>query len=225
MGFLVDVGGVKSFDLKKMEDRLLSFTKNKIWKQTLADSMSYCQREVQASLTPQQLAVYSFMCLQFSLFADCDRQQAKKGSLDEEASARRALFIEHGTQMAVRAIGRKSPNANVAWGQCKKLIRGGNGAKQQYADVLAANACLLKEFFDKDGMLDSDGILQLAVPELLAGGLLELVDVCGSSAAGQEQVTAEQFLQCCVTEGSFMLAAFESSQAVAFMSEACTISV
>ena len=52
-----------------------------------------CKRNSRSSLSLRQPAVYGYLGLQWSLFADCDRQHEEKGQLDDAGELRRNNFL------------------------------------------------------------------------------------------------------------------------------------
>ena len=222
LGDLVIVDGVKTFDMTIMENKLMSFTNDASWNLAQDEVIKRCKHEALTSLTPQQRAVYTYMCNSFSLFAHCDRLQADRGALDESGSRRRENFVHH---MTVNGIISGSSVAWTAWTECAQSagLTGTpvTGWAQRYAAILSASACLLRKLFDDGGRLDTGRLFEQAAAKLASARLEELVNHCGPSVEGY--LTAEEFLQCCVKAGPFIMAVSSSNFVASGMPESCTI--
>ena len=228
MGDFVTVDGVKSYDATVMANRrVLSFGNVDAWKSAQVGRMHKCQQNAPASLKPQQLAVYTYLCLRFSLFVDCDRQQDRRGELDQSALERREQFLARGAQMRPNGM-LLGVIAGTTWAECHKKLNTGEDVAQRYASKVSVLVCLLQDFVDDAGRLETHRLLTTIAQKSggpLHANLQVLTDACGPSAPGYENATAEEFVKCWIAEGSWVNVEYESNLVASAIPESCTISV
>ncbi|KAF0303503.1 hypothetical protein FJT64_024512 [Amphibalanus amphitrite] len=82
----------------------LTFSTEPTWVADNEKMIDDCQSNVQQGLTLRQTAVYAYTCLKWSLFADCDSQQAEDGELDAEGQQRRADFFYSDCPLSARTL-------------------------------------------------------------------------------------------------------------------------
>ena len=211
----------KWFELSRVQQRMYSFTDDNAWQWELYYRMSDCKLRAPATLTEEQEAVQMYMCIKFSLFANCDRDLVDRGSLDAVGMVRRAQFLVHNVKLWVSVFG-----AADAWARCSQNMNLEGEAEDpavRYTDVLSATACLLEELFaDAEGLLDLYKFFDQIGFEIPDSTLLSMQ--CGEFAFGNVHVAAETFIQCMINEGVLLKAARDANEAAEAMNGSCVIS-
>ena len=214
-----------SFDIAELEVLMQAFTRDETWNSMQLDLISRCQRTALPYLTAQQRAVYTYLCIDQSLLAACDRDQDLQGRLDESAMLRRERVLQHKVQLIVTAFG---PLAQRGWSECSSKIYTGEDVKQRYDTTVDAVVCLLKPLADADGYVDAGSLFELTfkkMPQDWQDPLRELSKYCGPSATGNQNTKVDVFVKCWITEASFIIASYESNLVASAMPDSCAFSV
>ena len=205
--------------------------------------MNMCKRMSWAPLTPQQQAVYTYLCVEWKLFAGCDLQQSMEGSLDEEGMLVQSRFLAgdcpFSPTILLDSFGLVTGRT---WAECSQGIYSGDDASQRYASEVSRIACLLQDFNDANGNLDYDKLKSaIQAVDFLDGpastDLLWLLDDCTGrnsfvppgppevAARVAAPVTAEQFAKCWGTRGAFSCAHQEADGVASMFPESCVITL
>ena len=226
-------------DLDKLKKLRLSFSADQHWQDLVTDSMASCQDAAPAQLTARQLAVHSFLCFKWSLFADCDGQQEKLDMLDAEGALRRARALSGACPESPSRIQNSLEKiAGRTWEECSRGLYTGDDAKKMYAAEVSRVACLLQDFNDIDGNIDFSRMVE-AIQEQNEKGdsqsitLLRMVEKCTAceplspdfDAACYPDMTAEKFAKCWASRGVLSCTYQQANQVASGSSDTCVISV
>ena len=191
--------------------------------------MNICQRMSWAPLTPQQQAVYTYLCVEWKLFADCDLQQSMQGTLDEEGMLVQSRFLAgdcpFSPTILLDSFGLVTGRT---WAECSQGIYSGDDASQRYASEVSRIVCLLQDFNDGAGNLDYDKLKSAVEAVDFQGGpastkLVWLLDNCTGS--NSQQITTEQFAKCWGTRGAPSCAHQEADGVASMFPESCVITL
>ena len=112
-------------------------------------------------LTKLQTDEFTYLCVRWSLFADCDYELEKKNSMDDEANRRRAQFLGGQCPLSPKKVLVDTDLvSDVRQRNCSERSNyTGNDAASLYAAGINRTACLLEDF-EKHGKIDCQLLLK-----------------------------------------------------------------
>ena len=117
--------------------------------------MLACQRASSATLNPQQLAIYSHLCVRWGLLADCDAIQDSEDRLGEDGKLRRARFLSGDCPLSpATQLDAFHLVSSRNWTTCSRGLYTGDDASQLYAAAISRTTCLLQDFKTTNGTVD-----------------------------------------------------------------------
>ena len=218
------VDGTLTFNVTDLELFMRSLSNDAEWNSAQAERDLRCRQNAKDSLGPQQLAVYSYLCSQFSLFANCDRLRNGKYELDELSMKQRTAFLEGVCPASPNAVLVSFGLTSPLLAECDQVVYTGDDVQNRYSSAVARVACLLKDFENSDGSLNVPRLMAPISHKFagsLAESLLSLWETCGSS--GGHSITAEQFVHCWAGEGLAACASFDANLVALTVPETCAI--
>ena len=236
---LTEFGGVTAFNIAGLERDMLSFTDDVSWNSAETSMMANCKRRSSAQLTAVQQAVYSYMCIRWNLFSDCDLKQSENGALDEAGMLRQARFLAGhcplSPAMLLDAFGMVTGRT---WEECSKNLYSGDDVNRQYGAQISRTACLLQNFNGVAGNIDFVAMVERLRSLKLkedphSMGLLRMVADCTGcdplspniDTSCYPNMTAESFIKCWAGKGVFSCADMEANRLASTFPQTCIISV
>ena len=129
------------------------FSNDSVWANKVRQIIAWCRRasvsRPPTELGARQEAVFSYGCLKWSLFADCDQQQEQRGTLDAEGKQRRARFFSGDCPLSPRTL--KNTLERITGRTleaCSQGLYRGNDVHQLYESQISRIVCLLANFID-----------------------------------------------------------------------------
>ena len=183
----------------------------------------------QTELGARREAVFSVVCLKWSLFADCDRRQERRGSLDAEGKLRRVRFFSGNGPLSPRTL--KNTLERVTGRSldgCSQGLYRGNDVHLLYEIQIYRIVCLLANFIDYSTPNANLNFYMLNkaiqnerrrtysqhADQLL--NILQLCDYCDNP---------RDFVECWANEGVLSCAYQQANQLAEQFPDSCTISV
>ncbi|KAF0288639.1 hypothetical protein FJT64_012938 [Amphibalanus amphitrite] len=220
-----------SFDVDGLMTVMASYSNDQTYNNAVAQIMDRCRQFAAPGLTGRQTAVYSYGCLKWSLFANCDRQQDERDALDEEGALRRARFLSGSCPLSPNTL---KPILERVTGrtleECGAGLYQGSDPYQLYEAGVARLACLLQDLSKSDGSIDFDK-LRASITRGRPGAVhvLKMMNACGkgegATRAGQfRAITVNEFAQCWASKGTFSCAFQEANKLAKEFPNDCVIS-
>ena len=211
---------------------MLSYTKDRVWNSDVRRILARCRQASVAGLTARQQAVFSYGCLKWSLFADCDRIQEGKNSLDSAGKLRRARFLSGDCPLSPSSLQDALERiADRPLAECSQGLYSGEDADRLYDAQISRIICLLEKFTDSAGSIDFPKLrTAVARAQRPAAQLLKMVNVCGTrrelfGTSQNKEISAKEFAECWAGEGIFSCAFQQANQVAAQFPDSCAISV
>ena len=204
--------------------------------------MASCQNSPSTSLTPRQRAIYSYVCVRWSLLTECDSIQATNGTLDEEGQLRRYKFLLGSYATSPKTLF-PIVIGHPTWETCWDSNFNGTTVMtvdQGYKAGLGVAKCLMKNYINIKGTVDFSKLVMAisskdadsASAKLLKG----LAETCAEyreyesiSESGiitiadtYNIVTADEFINCWVTQGVLGIAKQEADKTASEFPEGCS---
>ncbi|KAF0300772.1 hypothetical protein FJT64_003281 [Amphibalanus amphitrite] len=203
-----------------MQAHKLGLSSDPAWQEAARQIVDSCQQKAQG-MPLEQTTVYALLCIRWSFFADCDRQQRERGELDAAGEQRQLAFLQGDCPLSPQSL--KNVLEAVTgrtFEQC------GLDTAATYEDVVNALHCLLENFLDGDSF-DYKKLLQAIISALFnniqfsfedAGNIITVVTECKDSE------NAEDFFDCWINLGVLSCAYQEAIQVAAAIPGQCKLS-
>ena len=231
-----------TFNTTGLEEDMLSFTDDVSWNTavvTVVRMMANCKRRSSAQLTAVQRAVYSYVCIKWNLFSDCDLRQSENSALDEAGTLRQARFLAGhcplSPSMLLDAFGMVTGRT---WEECSKDLYSGDDVSRHYDAQISRVACLLQNFSDVTGNINFVTMIKsLRGPNLKEDphsmGLLLMVGDCtvcdplfpDTDPSCFPSMATESFVRCWASKGVSSCADMEANRLASAFPQTCTVSV
>ncbi|XP_043195468.1 uncharacterized protein LOC122366885 [Amphibalanus amphitrite] len=203
-----------------MQAHKLGLSSDPAWQEAARRTVGNCQQKAEG-MPLEQTTAYALLCIRWSLFADCDRQQQERGELDAAGEQRQAAFLQADCPLSPQSL--KDVLEAVTgrtFEQC------GLDTAATYEDVVNALHCLMENFLDGDSF-DYKKLLQAIISALFnniqfsvedAGNIITVVTECKDSES------AEDFFNCWINLGVLSCAFQEANQVAAAIPGQCQLS-
>ena len=224
-------GNFDSLPLYRAAHKIRSYrahdSPNKRWTDlTTSPLVPHCERFA-GSLTGLPRAIYMYLCVRWSLFAECDHQQAQwaenDGRLDDSGLLRRARFLSGSCPMSpATLLNRLGMFSDARKLKCSKLTRyTGDSASQLYQAEVDKTVCLLGDYMLDNGNLNSEHLIKQADARVR-----KVVHHCVDYRLGTSYLSAEKFVRCWAGFGVFDCAKTEAQRvAKKSVPESCSYEV
>ncbi|KAF0300773.1 hypothetical protein FJT64_003282 [Amphibalanus amphitrite] len=202
-----------------IEAAILGRSSDPEWQETTNLAVNSCQQNLQPGLSLSQASVYALLCIRWSLFADCDRQQQARGELDAAGEQRQAAFLQGDCPLSPQSL--KDVLEAVTgrtFEQC------GLDTAATYEDVVNALHCLLENF--QNGVNMDYDELKSAINAALTGPNAQqaqtlLEEITNKCEANKK---SDDFFNCWINLGALSCAYQEANRVAAAIPGQCQLS-
>ena len=230
-----------SFNITKLEQIVATLSAEPAWNGTQTDLVASCQNASSSSLSARQQAVYNYLCVRWSLHADCDVIQDTNGMLKDKGKKRRADFLAGEYDLSPRKL--LEDCGLVRTSTLTKCSKGRYTGR--YESALSRTLCLLEDFIGPDGRMDVSKLVMTSKCDegfpvhKLAGrcagtrqgsvSTYKYVGRCAGSSQGSvgtyKNVTAEEFVNCWAMHGVFSAAKQVANQVASGFPKDCSFDI
>ncbi|KAF0288637.1 hypothetical protein FJT64_012937 [Amphibalanus amphitrite] len=217
-------------DTARVVAGITRYSRDPAWIAKTTRIVHECLEYASDGLTTRQLTVYTYLCLKWSLFADCDIQQERRGALDEEGALRRARFLSGYCPLSPNTLrGVLEHITGRTLQECGKGLYAGYEPHQLYQAETARLVCLFQKFIGADGTIDLQAV-KLAITYGEGAKFREAVEGCirTQTKAGPgdyNRLTAEEFVRCWADRGVISCVHQEANQVGAQHSDNCDVTL
>ena len=218
------------FNASAVRASITSDSEDPVWVNATARVFAGCLENAAPELTPRQMAVYTFTCIRWSLFAVCDRQQDQRNSLDAEGALRRTRFLSENCPLSpsslrgvLELVTGRTPE------ECSRRLHASNYAHEQYEFQIVCIASLFRNVISADGTVDLQG-LKSAIPYGQPGAeeLLFVVNTCLNarrivSPGYYSRLTPREFVNCWADWGVLNCLYQEANQVATRIPNSCDV--
>ena len=176
-----------------------------VWDSSIIQILTECSQNADAALSTRQFAAYTYICLRWSLFSVCDRQQERRSSLDAEGTLRRVRFLSGNGPLSpnrLRDLLQRITGRTLEG--CATRHFASNSVFQQYENEIARIVCLIQKFVGPDGRIDLQR-LKSAIPygapgaeqlQFVLNSCIRTQTAVGTGSGRVGNPTAEEFVNC-----------------------------
>ncbi|KAF0288635.1 hypothetical protein FJT64_012935 [Amphibalanus amphitrite] len=217
-------------DTARVVAGITRYSRDPTWIAKTTRIVHECLEYASDGLTTRQLTVYTYLCLKWSLFADCDIQQERRGALDEEGALRRARFLSGYCPLSPNTLrGVLEHITGRTLQECGKGLYAGYEPHQLYQAETARLVCLFQKFIGADGTIDLQAV-KLAITYGEGEKFREAVEGCirtqtKAGSGGYNRLTAEEFVRCWADRGVISCVHQEANQVGAQHSDNCDVTL
>ena len=137
-----------SFNISKLERIVATLAAEPAWKEFQTGLVASCRNPSSPNLTARQQAIYSYICVRWSLLIECDSMQYTSGRLEEEALERRNMLLLGDHPTSPKNL---FPELRLRpWNWCSFGIDDNPSLNkiQRYEAALNATKCIMKDYID-----------------------------------------------------------------------------
>ena len=222
-----------SFNTSKLQQIVATLAAEPSWNGTQTDLVEFCLSPPSIRMSHRRQAVYSHLCVRWSLQTECDYIKDTKGTLDDEGKRRRASFLLGEYALTPGELLRNSWLIKKSTStKCSKGLYTGSDVNQLYKSGLNRTLCLLEKFIGTDGRMDISKLVEdgnKQDTEFSSGPLYALVKRCAGTGQGSvvtyRSMPAEDFVSCWAQQGVLSAAKQEASQVASSFPEKCSFNI
>ena len=209
-------------DIKTQKEEL---TDDEMWLNKTFQILDDCEESAKPGLSLRQTAVYAYLCLKWSWFADCDWQQEEMNMLDAAGALRRANFICSECPLSPKSV--KAVLEMITgrtFEECGLDAAPAGDAQQMYDDSVAKLTCLLQDL--QNGVNVDYSALDSAITSAMSGANAQDAEVLKSVVQQcMDNKKTEDFIKCWAGVGVLDCASYEANQVADVYPNQCKISL